>query len=231
MKVCPVRKGFSQVRVVLAVALFGSAICAAIFALRPELNPLSSVAPARDMPTLGSDVANEAKDLDRLEQYWNDRLTYPTGVFNPAWVRAAVIQHQLIPTALPAGSFTHLTDPKRLAGLKNLSGAVVPLSLSTTGFTALGPSPERMTGCSGCYDYTKTQSTVNSIAIDPTTTTNGSITAYLGSVGGGVWKTTHCWSTATTWFRITDDPLIATTQIDTVTIAPSNHNPIYDQQS
>ena len=102
-----------------------------------------------------------------------------------------------------------------------------PNALSTTNFTALGPQPLRMTGCSGCFNYTTTEGRVNAIALDPTTTTNGSIVAYLGSVGGGVWKTTNCCSATTNWTVVTDDPLISTTSIDTVTIDPSNHNTIY----
>ena len=102
-----------------------------------------------------------------------------------------------------------------------------PHALSTTNFTALGPQPLRMTGCSGCFNYTTTEGRVNAIAVDPTTTTNGSIVAYLGSVGGGVWKTTNCCSATTNWSSVTDDPLISTISIDTVTIDPSNHNTIY----
>ena len=179
------------------------------------------------MPTLGSDQGKEARDLDRLEQQWNDRLTYPTGVFNPAWVRAAAAQHNSIPVSIPAGTFAHLSDGKRLSTLQDTAGSVAPLSLSTSGFTALGPSPEQMTGCTGCFDYTKTQARVNAIAIDPTTTTNGSITAYIGSVGGGIWKTTNCCTISTTWTVLTDDPLIGTTSIDTVTIDSNNHNTVY----
>ena len=100
-------------------------------------------------------------------------------------------------------------------------------TLSTTNFTALGPKPVRMTGCSGCFDYTTTEGRVNDIVIDPTTTTNGSIVAYAGTVGGGVWKTTNCCSAATTWSAVTDDPLISTIAIDTFTIDPNNHNTIY----
>jgi hypothetical protein len=84
-----------------------------------------------------------------------------------------------------------------------------------------------MTGCSGCFDYTTTEGRVNAMAVDPTTTVNGSIVAYLGSVGGGVWKTTNCCGSSTTWNVVTDDPLIATTSIDTVTIDPSDHNTVY----
>src|SRR5207253_6973612 len=102
-----------------------------------------------------------------------------------------------------------------------------PLSLTSTGFTALGPQPERMTGCSGCFDYTTTEGRVNTIAVDPTTTVNGSIVAYSGAVGGGVWKTTNCCSDMTTWTVVTDDPLISTTSIDTIVIDPSDHNTIY----
>ena len=65
------------------------------------------------------------------------------------------------------------------------------------------------------------------MAVDPTTTVNGSIVAYLGSVGGGVWKTTNCCSASTTWNVVTDDPLIATTSIDTITIDPNDHNTVY----
>src|SRR5205814_8284734 len=50
---------------------------------------------------------------------------------------------------------------------------------------------------------------------------------YLCAGGGGVWKTTNCCSNSTTWSVVTDDPLISTTAIDSVTIDPSDHNTIY----
>jgi hypothetical protein len=84
-----------------------------------------------------------------------------------------------------------------------------------------------MTGCSGCYNYTTTAGRVNDIVVDPTTTTNGSIVAYLASDGGGVWKTTNCCSASTSWSSVTNDPLLATISIDSLTIDPNNHNTIY----
>ena len=84
-----------------------------------------------------------------------------------------------------------------------------------------------MTGCGGCFDYTRTSGRINAIVIDPTTTTNGSIVAYAASVGGGVWKTTNCCSDTTTWSVTTDDPLIAAISIDTLAIDPNDHNTIY----
>ena len=152
--------------------------------------------------------------LQNWNSTWHDRLTFPTGRFDPAWLRAAAAQHARMATGVPAGQHLKLD-------LAN------PNALSTTNFTALGPQPERMTGCSGCFDYTTTEGRVNAIAVDPTTTVNGSIVAYAGAVGGGVWKTTNCCSASTTWTVVTDDPLISTTSIDTVTIDPSNHNTIY----
>ena len=157
---------------------------------------------------------SEAAGLAQLEQYWHDRLTYPTGRFDPRWVRAAAAQHARMTSGVPAGV------PRKL-------NPASPIALSTTNFIALGPQPERMTGCTGCYDYTTTEGRVNAIAVDPTTTVNGSIVAYLGAVGGGVWKTTNCCSASTTWTVVTDDPLISTTAIDTIVIDPSNHNTIY----
>ena len=87
--------------------------------------------------------------------------------------------------------------------------------------------PEHMTGCSGCYDYGITEGRVNAIVIDPTTTTNGSIVAYAGCVGGGVWKTTNCCTASTTWSVTTDSPLLSTTSIDTLAFDPNDHNTIY----
>src|SRR5581483_567271 len=176
----------------------------------------------------------EGDELSRMDEEWNNRLTYPTGKFDPAWLRAAAAQDAQISRAIPAGiaaatkSAKTNTVTKRKGGSK-LSPAAPSstLSLSPNSFTSLGPSPLQMTGCSGCYDYTRTEGRVNAIVVDPTTTTNGSIVAYLGSDGGGVWKTTNCCNGSTTWAAVTDDPLISTISIDSLTIDPNNHNTIY----
>src|SRR6266513_661427 len=205
--------GFFNLRALLGLTLCLSGIALAIFAGKEAAVPRASE-PARYMPVPGASSGEEARGLAELEQYWHNRLTFPTGRFDPAWVRAAAAQHARMTSGVPAGQHLKLD-------LAN------PNALSTTDFTALGPQPMRMTGCSGCFDYTKTEGRVNDIAVDPTTTTNGSIVAYSGAVGGGVWKTTNCCSASTTWTVVTDDPLISTTAIDTITIDPSNHNTIY----
>jgi hypothetical protein len=166
----------------------------------------------RYMPIPGGEV----DDLDGMEIDWHNRLTYPTGRFDPAWVREAAAQDAQIARAIPSG-----------LQLNNLNQSNSVSALDPSGFTALGPRPLRMTGCSGCFSYGLTEGRVNDIVVDPTTTTNGSIVAYLGSVGGGVWKTTNCCSSSTSWGAVTDDPLLATISIDTLTIDPNNHNTIY----
>src|SRR5438046_9339927 len=52
----------------------------------------------------------------------------------------------------------------------------------------------------------------------------------FGSVGGGVWKSTNCCTTSSTWSILTDDPLIGTTAIDALAIDPNNHNTIRSEE-
>jgi len=188
-------------------------------------------------------VGHAATDGERMidqETYWNHRLSYPTGKFNPGWVRRAARQDAQIKRGIPAGRRRGQGSAKALTANSTADGGAsdalggsspitgVPDYVTTgTAFLPAGPQPEHMTGCSGCYDYGTTEGRINDIVIDPTTTTNGSIVAYAGSVGGGVWKTTNCCSSSTSWSVTTDDPLISTTSISSVTIDPNNHSTVY----
>ena len=209
--------GIFSPRVFAGFLLCLASVCLATFgfndALRPDRSKSSVPVPASAtyQPVPGGDP----DDLDRLEADWNNRLTYPTGVFDPAWVRLAAAADARIARNVPFGAQTRFR-------LDNVTAALDP-----TNFTSLGPRPLRMTGCSGCYNYSLTEGRVNDIVVDPTTTTNGSIIAYAATVGGGVWKTTNCCSSTTTWSVTTDDPLLATISIDTLTIDPNDHNTIY----
>ena len=51
------------------------------------------------MPVPGGEV----DDLDSMEVDWHNRLTYPTGRFDPAWVRQAAVQDAAIAREIPAG--------------------------------------------------------------------------------------------------------------------------------
>src|SRR5436309_4808297 len=128
--------GFFNLRALLGLTLCLFGVALAIFAAREAaLRPAPE--PDRYMPVPGGSSQSEAAGLEQLEQYWHDRLTFPTGRFDPAWVRAAAAQHARMTSGVPAGPHLKL----------NPGG---PLFLGPTGFTALGPQPERMTGCSGC---------------------------------------------------------------------------------
>ena len=181
------QSAFFNSRLLLGLALCSAGIVLAIFSFAgiPWHSAGSADQRLRDMPVAGG----KADDLDRMEQEWYNRITYPTGIFNPAWVRRAADHDALIPRRIPLGV--------RQAALLQ-RGKNAPAAMDVNAFTALGPAPERMTGCTGCYNYRTTEGRINTIAIDPTTTTNGSIVAYAASVGGGVWKTTNCCSAATT---------------------------------
>src|SRR2546423_429635 len=201
--------GIFRPRVFAAFVLFSAGV--SLLAVSIDDGTKTNIAaPQRYMPVPGG----EPDDLDRLETEWNNRLTYPTGIFNPAWVRVAAAADKLIPRSAPFGAGTLNLRVDAPSGTQ---------ALDPTNFTSLGPRPLRMTGCSGCFNYSLTEGRVNDIVVDPTTTTNGSIVAYAATVGGGVWKTTNCCSSTTSWTSMTDDPLLATVSIDTLTIDPNHH--------
>src|SRR3954471_13009448 len=110
-------------RAFLAFLLFSSAICLAAFSFegtRESKSPAAAGEPERYMPVPGG----ETDDLDEMEQQWTDRLTYPTGRFDPAWVRNAAEQDAQLSRGVPAGL---------RPGLLTSS----PLSLNPNAFTPL----------------------------------------------------------------------------------------------
>jgi hypothetical protein len=56
--------------------------------------------PLQYMPIPGGDAG---EGLSQMDSYWSDRLTYPTGNFNAAWLRHAAEQADKIPSGIPAG--------------------------------------------------------------------------------------------------------------------------------
>ena len=156
------------------------------------------------------EAVEEANELLKLEEYWAARVTYPTGRYDHRWLEEAAEQDSRIARGTPAGRAPAPSGES-------------PLNLDPTKFTSLGPQPLQSNGCAGCFPYGHVSGRVNIIAIDPVTPT----VAYLGSVGGGVWKTTNCCTTSTTWTPTTDGALISTTSISDLVIDPNNHNVIY----
>src|SRR6266403_2910367 len=96
------QSGFINLRMLLGLTLGLSGVALAILAGRDGALRRDSQ-PARYMPVPGDSSQEEAIGLSQLEQYWHDRLTFPTGRFDPAWVRAAAAQHASMATGVPAG--------------------------------------------------------------------------------------------------------------------------------
>src|SRR5437867_12707290 len=94
--------GSISLRALLGLTFALSGIALAIFAGKEgPVQPASE--PERYMPVPGTGSQSEAAGLAQLEQYWNDRLTYPTGRFYPAWVRSVAVQHASMTSGVPEG--------------------------------------------------------------------------------------------------------------------------------
>src|SRR5437867_7340988 len=137
--------GFFNLRSLFGFTLGFLGIALAIFA---HFSPLTdhvsrsgasnAPRPPRYMPVPDARSGTEAAELGRLEQFWTDRLTYPTGRFDPAWLRAAAAQHSRRSVGVPPG-LPALLNPKS------------PLAFTGTGFLGLGQQPERLTDGSGWF--------------------------------------------------------------------------------
>jgi len=143
--------------------------------------------------------------------YWAIRLAYggdPHNLrFEPQWLRDAARQDKRIASGVPTGAKTY----RKPAGTS--------LTLDPNAFTLLGPQPLGGEGFGAGNNAGRT----NVIVTDPDDPT----IAFLGSDGGGVWKTTNCCSTSTTWTVKTDFPEIASMAIGDITIDPNNHDTLY----
>ncbi len=136
--------------------------------------------------------------------FWADRASYPTGHFNPRWLHDAAEQAAGIALSLPAG-----------IALQRGAGE----ALDPAVFTSLGPRPLGTGG--GIAGRT------NVIVTHPT---NPAI-AWMGSDGGGVWKTTNCCDANTSWVNTTDvsanlEP-IHNSAIGDLTLDPNNPDVLY----
>lgn len=131
--------------------------------------------------------------------YWATRYTYPTFNFDGQWLTEAKVEHDQMQEAQPGGL--------KLAATRG--GSALP----TDRFTSLGPRP--LNG--------GTAGRTNAIISDP----NDDTVAYLGSDGGGVWKTTNCCDSNTTWTSLTDDPLFNSIAIGDLAFDPNDSNTIY----
>lgn len=187
-------------------------------ALTPE-NELARQAQADRLGLTGTDreryiaepgEVEEGQFLQSLGDYYATRYTYPTFQYDQRWLLRAAAQDALVESRIPAGEVIYERGQS-------------PLNLDPTQFTSLGPQPLQSDGCLNCFNYGHVAGRTNVIVVDPVDTS----VAYLGSDGGGVWKTTNCCDENTTWVPVTDDPLISTIAIGDLIIDPNDHNTIY----
>ena len=129
-------------------------------------------------------------------------MTYPTGHYSPSWQFEASKQMAAMAEAVPAGISS--------------DRSIGPRALNPTVFTPLGPSPLN----SGSNTYAGRTNVVLSHPTNPAI-------AWMGSDGGGIWKTTNCCSAATTWSIKTDIPQIVNSAIGDMTLDPNNPNILY----
>ncbi len=157
---------------------------------------------------------NQEQELGRPPvdgDYWAIRVGYggdPNHLrFEPHWLQASKAQDARIASGVPAGAKNY----------RKPAGAT--FSLDPNAFTLLGPQPLAGEGFGAGNNAGRTNVIVGDLD-DPTI-------AYLGSDGGGVWKTTNCCSASTTWTVKTDFPELASMAIGDITIDPNNHDVIY----
>ena len=143
--------------------------------------------------------------------YWAIRVGYggdPHNLrFEPRWLLDAKQQDARVASGVPAGR----KDYRKPAGTS--------LSLDPDAFTLLGPKPLAGEG----FGADKAAGRTNTILSDP----DDPAVAWLGSDGGGVWKTTNCCTADTTWEVKTDFPEIASMAIGDLTMDPNNHDVLY----
>jgi hypothetical protein len=126
---------------------------------------------------------------------------------DPAWYVQAAREEARIATSVPRGNKSYMRS------------ANSPLALDPAQFTLLGPQPLTGEG----FGANRAAGRANVVVSDPDNTA----VAWLGSDGGGIWKTTNCCSSTTTWTVKSDFPELASMAIDDITMDPGNHNVLY----
>lgn len=139
-----------------------------------------------------------------LGSLYADRYTYPTGRFDARWLLDAKAQFERVETGIPTGAVARASR-----------------NLLPDQATALGPMPLIQTGNGAGIGAVAGR--INVVLSHPS---NPAI-AWVGSDGGGIWKTTTCCTAATTWRAVSDDPSINSIAIGDMTLDPSNPDVLY----
>ncbi len=127
-------------------------------------------------------------------------------------------------------STAHIQDKLPSGSVRYTSSAKISTtsSLSSTAWTSLGPQPlDSSAGTHADYRWGLVGGRINALAV---VSASGSIspTIYAASDGGGVWKSTNCCYTATTWTALgSNDPYLSSSVIGAIAIDPVVSTTIY----
>ncbi len=160
----------------------------------------------------------ESEELEeQADREWY-QLTYPKDQTPRTDWRGEAIEYvnTHVQNAVPEGM--------RTITLGQAPNANAPVPPITTTWTTIGPSPLDSTGTTNnAYQYGIVSGRVNAIAL----VNSAPNVAYAGMPVGGLWKTTNCCSSSTTWQALWDSPDLKSQSVGAIAIDPSNPNVVY----
>jgi photosystem II stability/assembly factor-like uncharacterized protein len=144
--------------------------------------------------------------LRQTDDYWRNVFSIPANQSERDWLQEAVRQDSQIVRSVPAGriTYTHVNNAS-------------PLSLDPNLWSSIGPRPIQMPG------WGHVTGRGRALAIDPVSPN----VAFVAADGGGLWRTLTCCTSTTNWSLALDDPLVATSAVSGISIAPSDHNTVF----
>lgn len=188
----------------LVIAVLGSG-CAS----QSLRQPLSEAAAEPTLPT--TTRSNFVPTSALANQYWEWRVSYPTGQFQGRWLVAAAKDERAMARSLPETRFA-----KRAGSAASAAGLLNPLQA-----TELGPQP--LNWGTASLPYGTVGGRTNVLLAHP----SNAAVAWLGSDGGGIWKTTNCCDANTVWRATTDLPELSNIAIGALALDPSNPDILY----
>ncbi|HEX4825418.1 MAG TPA: hypothetical protein VFV19_14030 [Candidatus Polarisedimenticolaceae bacterium] len=218
-----------SVYLVLAVAAATAAVGSAMAGAPPAAaKPAKRVKSRHTKDALNKSVpppgeTNESDDIQNGVAWGWKLLTYPkTTIPSQAFTKARAWIGANVKDGAPWPYAT-----KGLPASPGTSEASAPVDSGDWSF--LGPRPiDESTKPPGGYTSGLVSGRFNAIALDKRTTGSpGAIVAYGAAASGGVWKSTNCCGSASTWSPLWDGGVAATQAAGAIELDPNNQSIIY----
>jgi hypothetical protein len=149
-----------------------------------------------------------------------NRLAYPAGKIPPGWRKKA---KEHVKNRVADGKDFKNGGKQQTAVSPNGISPMSVQPIDAVNWTSMGPAPIDNNAASGGYKYGLVTGRINALAVDP----NNSQVAYAGATAGGLWKTTNCCSSATTWTPLWSGPDDVIQTVGAIKIDPTNSNIVY----